>query len=52
MWRDNNDKIMDILDNIETQNKELFPVVCPVCGKKDGHIYIHGNKKEDERGSI
>lgn len=52
MWRDNNDKIMDILANIETQNKELFPVVCPVCGEKDGHIYIHGNKKEDERGSM
>ena len=27
MWKDNDDKIMGILDSIETQNKGCFPVV-------------------------
>ena len=35
MWKDNDDKIMVILDSIETQNKGCFPVVCPICGEKD-----------------
>lgn len=52
MWRDNDEQIMDILDNVETKNKECFPVVCPICGKKDGHIYFHRNKEGDERGSM
>ena len=38
MWKDNDDKIMGILDSIETQNKGCFPVVCPICGEKDGHV--------------
>ena len=52
MWKDNNDKIMDILNNIETQNRECFPVLCPICGKKDGHLYFHRNSEGDERGSM
>ena len=35
MWKDNDDKIMDILENIETLNRQDFPVVCPICGGKD-----------------
>ena len=43
---------MDILDNFETSDKEGFPVVCPVCRKKDGHIYFHRHRAEGERGSM
>ena len=39
MWQDNNDKIMDILDNIEASKIKYFPVVCPICTKKDVHLY-------------
>lgn len=39
MWKDNDDKIMGILDSIETQNKGCFPVVCPICGERMD-IYI------------
>ncbi len=52
VWLDNDDKIMDILDNIETENKGCFPVVCPICGKKEGHLYFHRNMEGDERGSM
>lgn len=49
MWKDNDDKIMGILDSIETQNKGCFPVVCPICGEKDGHLYFHRNRDGDEK---
>lgn len=52
MWQDNNDKIMDILDNIEASNKKYFPVVCSICRKRDGHLYFHKNREEDELGSM
>lgn len=51
MWQDNNDKILDILDFIEIKNKECFPVVCPICGKKEGHLYFH-RYKEEELGGV
>ena len=43
---------MDILDNIETENKGYFPVACPICGKIEGHLYFHRNMEGDERGSM
>lgn len=52
MWKDNNDKIMEILNNIEEKDKECFPVVCPICGKREGHLYFHKYKENDERGSM
>lgn len=52
MWQDNNDKIMEILDNIETKDKKSFPAVCPICKKREGHLYFHRNRKNDERGSM
>ena len=52
MWQDNNNKIIDILDNLEISNKECFPVVCPICKKKGGHLYFHRNREMDERGSM
>lgn len=41
MWKDNNDKIMNILDNIVSPNLAYFPVICPICGEKEAHIYFH-----------
>lgn len=52
MWQDNNDKILDILDIIETNNKECFPVVCPICRRRDGHLYFHRYMEGDERGGM
>ena len=43
MWKDNDDKIMGILDSIETQNKGCFPVVCPICGEK-GSMWVRCGK--------
>lgn len=51
MWQDNNDKILDILDAIDKKNKECFPVVCPICGRREGHLYFHRYKEGGERGS-
>ena len=47
MWKDNDDKIMDILENIETLNRQDFPVVCPICGGKEGHLYFHMHPQVD-----
>lgn len=52
MWQDNNDKILDILDAIDKKNKECFPVVCPICGGREGHLYFHRYKEGGERGSM
>ena len=49
MWKDNDDKIMDILENIETLNRQDFPVVCPICGGKEGHLYFCKNVEGDEK---
>ncbi len=52
MWRDDDDRIMDILDSIITKNRKCFPVFCPVCGRKEGHIYFHRYKAGDESGGM
>ena len=52
MWKDNDDKIMDILENIETLNRQDFPVVCPICGGKEGHLYFCKNVEGDEKGGM
>lgn len=52
MWKDNDDRIMNILDKVETRNKECFPVSCPICGKRDGHLYFHRNKESDTAGGM
>lgn len=52
MWRDDNIQIMDILDNIETEKKSFFPVICPICRRQEGHLYFHRNKESDEKGSM
>ena len=38
MWSEDNDKILEILNCIYT-SEAVFPVICPVCGKREGHIY-------------
>lgn len=52
MWLDDDDRIVDILNNIEPSDKECFPVVCPVCGKRQGHLYFHRYKEGNERGGM
>lgn len=52
MWRDDNDKIMDILDNVESADIAHFPVICPICGEKEAHLYFHKYEKEDNKGGM
>lgn len=40
MWKDDNDKIMELYDGLLSRNME-FPSVCPVCGEKEGHVHVH-----------
>lgn len=50
MWYDGDSKIADIFDCIKPPIKESFPVKCPVCGKKEGHLYFHRYEKNGIRG--
>lgn len=52
MWRDDDYKIMNILDNIEIKGGECFPVKCPICGKKEGHLYFHRYEIDGDRGGV
>ncbi len=45
MWNDSNDKIMEIMDGLNSK-ESVFPIHCPICGKREGHLYIH---RYDER---
>lgn len=52
MWKDDDEQIMEILSNIEVKSKVRFPVICPVCGKREGHIFFNRDKKNSERGGM
>ncbi len=39
MWNDN-DRISNIFRNVE-DGKTLYPCVCPICNKRNAHLYIH-----------
>ena len=52
MWRDDDDRIMDILDTIGTEDRQSVPAVCPVCGKKEGHLYFHRYEEGKEPGGM
>ncbi len=39
MWNDATDDILDIFDKVK--KKETLPLYCPMCGKKEAHIYMY-----------
>lgn len=43
---------MDILDKIEPGNEECFPVMCPICGKRDGHLFLYKPNEKETRGGV
>lgn len=52
MWHDDNDDIMKLYNLLEEH--EIYnplPTVCPVCGSKSGHIYLHRYDEEHHGGS-
>lgn len=51
MWREDNDKILNILDDFYVPKKH-FPVICPICGKRDGHIYLYRHNENSQRGGL
>lgn len=49
IWHDDNNDIMKLYSIISHHDLyEPLPTLCPVCGKKSGHIYIH--RYDDVRG--
>lgn len=52
MWKDDNDKIMDILDDIELQKIKKFPTICPICREKQAHLYFHRYDENTNKGGI
>ena len=49
MWNDNDDRIMRLLP-LAGENCSVFPEVCPICGARTGHVYMHRYK--EGRGGI
>ena len=49
MWNDGNDRIMEIMNRLD-DSESVFPVQCPVCGEKAGHIFMH--RYNERRGGI
>lgn len=51
MWNDDNDKIMELLKKYIAKDAAIFPMMCPVCEEKHGHIYMHRWKEGVDRGA-
>ena len=52
MWHDDNDDIMKLYNLLEEHEiNDPLPAVCPVCGSKSGHIYLHRYDEEHHGGS-
>ena len=49
MWNDADKTIFDIFDLLNRNDRA--PLKCPVCGKKDAHLYMY-RWKEKKNGSI
>ena len=49
MWKDNDDRICDIVDIINTKEIKV-PEICPVCGKKELHFFLFKYPDEEKRG--
>ena len=52
MWKDDDEQIMRILSDIEVKNRVGFPVICPICGKKEGHVFFNRDKNSSKRGGM
>ena len=52
MWHDDNDDIMKLYKLLEEHEFNCpLPAVCPVCGSRSGHIYMHRYDEEHHGGS-
>lgn len=49
MWK-NDDRMMDTLKYVIYDIKKKFPMICPVCKKKSGHMYFHRYGKRNNGG--
>ena len=50
MWKDDNDDIKKIY--MDFKNIKKFPTTCPICNKKNAHIYMHIYDNETRRGGL
>ena len=50
MWRDDDDKIEEVYFNFKLIDK--FPTLCPICKKKDAHLYMHIYDDKTRRGGL
>ncbi len=52
MWHDDNDDIMKLYQLLEEHDMyNPLPAICPVCGSKSGHIYMHRYDEDHHGGS-
>lgn len=49
-WDDSEDKIMDIVENIEDSEDLQIPIRCPICNTFNAHIYMY--RWENGRGTV
>lgn len=51
MWNDENDNIMKLYGILEEHDfYSPLPAICPICGTKSGHIYMHRYDEENHGG--
>lgn len=51
MWHDENDDIMKLYSIIsEGHYDNPLPAICPICGERSGHIYMHRHDEDNHGG--
>lgn len=50
MWNDNEKLITQIEDNLFLDRKD-YPVRCPVCGEKEGHLFYYDHYTSLNKGA-
>lgn len=50
MWKDADIKIQELLSELE--KGERSPMVCPVCEKREAHVYMHIHNDKTRMGGL
>ena len=52
MWNDNNDKILEIYDQLINGELQKLPSPCPVCGDKEAHVHLQLMNSQKHKGTV
>ncbi|GKX32282.1 hypothetical protein SH1V18_47620 [Vallitalea longa] len=52
MWRDDDDRLDNILNFIVHKRISQYPLICPICSTQELNFYMHRYKEHVHKGAI